>query len=82
MNKSTRLLDEPIADSNASRLPIDRERSSGFTLSPIDVPAALAALDSFLEEGQAAEQRETFELLKESLDEDRLAHAERLIFVK
>jgi hypothetical protein len=82
-NKSSIALDEPPANSQADRLPIDRERSSGFTLRPIDVPAALAALDSFLEEDQGeVEQRETFEYLQQALDENRAAQGERLLFTK
>jgi hypothetical protein len=73
-NRSSVVLDEPLASSQADQLPIDRERSSGFVLKPVDVPAALSALDSFLEEGQdEAEQRETFEYLKQALDETRAA---------
>ena len=82
-NKSSTALDEPPVNSQADKLPIDRERSSGFILRPIDVPAALAALDSFLEDDQdEVEQRETFEYLKQALDENRAAQGERLLFTK
>jgi hypothetical protein len=78
-NRSSVVLDEPLANSQADQLPIDRERSSGFVLKPVDVPAALAALDSFLEEEQdEAEQRETFQHLKQPPNETHAAQGERL----
>lgn len=63
----------------ADQSPIDRVRPSGFELTPIDVPAALRVLDGFLEEDEA-EQNETFEYLKNALDETRATHGERSIF--
>jgi hypothetical protein len=49
--------------------------------SPIDVPLAPAALDSFLTEGHdEPEQRETFGYLKQALSETRAAQGERLLF--
>jgi hypothetical protein len=80
-NKSSIALDELLAKSQADQLPIDRERPSGFVLKPIDVPLALAALDSFLAGGHdEAEQRETFGYLKQALNETRAAQGERLLF--
>ncbi|HXU35019.1 MAG TPA: hypothetical protein VN937_01560 [Blastocatellia bacterium] len=58
---------------------IDRPRTSGFVLHKIDVPAALAVLDRFLEEDES-EQRETFEHLKHALNETRAAQGERPLF--
>ena len=79
MNQPNTLSDDAFAHSAPDELPIDRPRSSGFVLQKIDVPAALAVLDSFLEEDEA-EQRETFEYLKRALDENRMAHGERPLF--
>jgi hypothetical protein len=76
MNQPNTLGGDAVANSAPDELPIDRPRSSGFVLQRIDVPAALAVLDSFLEEDEA-EQRETFEYLKRALDETRAAHGER-----
>jgi hypothetical protein len=44
--------------------------ASGFVLKPIDVPAAIALLNSFYEEDEQ-EQRETWELLERALTEHR-----------
>jgi len=60
-------------------LPIDRPRKSGFVLKPIDREAAITLLDSFLEEDEE-EQRETFVLLKQAIDDGRRARGERLLF--
>ncbi len=60
-------------------LPIDRPRKSGFILKPIDVAAATAALKSLYVDDEA-EQRETFEYLKNALNETRAANGERLLF--
>lgn len=79
MNQPNTLSDDTLAHRAPEELPIDRPRSSGFVLQKIDVPAALAVLDSFLEEDEA-EQRETFEYLKHALDETRAAQGERLLF--
>jgi hypothetical protein len=76
MNKPKSLSDNDSVHLAPDELPIDRLRHSGFMLQKIDVPAALAVLDSFLEEDEA-EQRETFEYLKCALDETRVAHGER-----
>lgn len=79
MNQPNTLSDDDFAHRAADELPIDRLRSSGFVLQKIDVPAALAVLDRFLEEDEA-EQRETFEYLKGALDETRAAQGERPLF--
>jgi hypothetical protein len=79
MKEPSKLLDQARTDSASDKLPIDRPRSSGFVLQEIDVPAAQAVLDSFLE-GDEAEQRETFEYLKQALDQTRAAQGERLLF--
>jgi hypothetical protein len=60
-------------------LPIDRPRKSGFVLKPIDRAAAIKLLESFLEEDEE-EQRETFALLKQAIDDGRRARGERLLF--
>lgn len=44
--------------------------ASGFVLKPIDVPAAVALLQSFYDE-DLDEQRETWELLEHALAEHR-----------
>jgi hypothetical protein len=51
--------------------PLNGSSASGFVLKPIDVPAALALLQSFYEEDEQ-EQRETWELLEHALAEHRL----------
>ena len=79
MKEPSTLVNQARTDAAADELPIDRQRSSGYVLHKIDVPAALAVLDSFLE-GNEAEQRETFEYLNEALDENRAAQGERLLF--
>lgn len=79
MKEPITILDQARSDLMSDGLPIDRLRSSGFALQEIDVPAALAVLDSFLE-GDEAEQRETFGYLKQALDKTRAALGERLLF--
>ena len=79
MNQLDTLPDDSFAHPAPNELPIDRPRTSGFVLDKIDVPAALAVLDSFLEEDEA-EQRETFAYLKHALDETRATQGERLLF--
>lgn len=79
MKEPRTLLDQARTDAASVELPIDRPRSSGFELQEIDVPAALAVLDSFLEEDEA-EQRDTFEYLKQALNETRAAQGERTLF--
>lgn len=79
MNQPNPLSDDAIAHSAPDELPVDRPRVSGFVLRKIDVPAALDVLDSFLEEDEA-EQWETFEYLKRSLDETRASHGARPLF--
>jgi hypothetical protein len=79
MKEPSALLDHASTESVAVELPIDRPRSSGFVLHEIDVPAALAVLDSFLEEDEV-EQRDTLEYLKQALNETRAAQSERTLF--
>lgn len=79
MKEPSTLLDQARADAASVELPIDRPRSSGFVLHEIDVPAALAVLDSFLEEDEV-EQRDTFEYLKQALNETRATQGERTLF--
>lgn len=77
MNQPSTLSADDLAHRGADELPIDRPRPSGFVLKKIDVPAALAVLDRFLEEDEA-EQRETFEYLKRALNETRSASSPTL----
>ncbi len=63
----------------AKDLPLDRPRQSGFVLKPVDVAAATAALKSLYADDEN-EQRETFEYLKDALNETRAANGERIIF--
>ena len=60
-------------------LPVERLRPSGFVIKPMDAEAAVALLQSFYDE-DPAEQRETFALLKQNLDEGRRERGERLLF--
>lgn len=64
---------------DATDLPIDRPRASGFVLQPINVAAAVAALQSLYADDET-EQRATFEYLKTTLNETRAANGEQLIF--
>ena len=79
MKEPSTLFNHTRPDSESAELPIGRPRTSGFVLREIDVPAALAVLNSFLEEDEA-EQRDTLEYLKQALDEARAAQGERLLF--
>lgn len=79
MKEPSTLSDRLRTNRASDDLPIDRPRRSGFVLQKIDVPAALSVLDSFLE-GDEAEQQETFEYLKQALDETRAAQSERPLF--
>jgi hypothetical protein len=63
----------------ADELAIDRERPSGLELREIDVSKALRTLDSFLE-ANYSEQRETFDYLRETLNQTRSDQGERLLF--
>jgi hypothetical protein len=63
----------------ADELAIDRARPSGLELREIDVPKALRTLDSFLEANRS-EQRETFDYLRETLNQTRSDQGERLLF--
>ena len=60
-------------------LSIDRLRPSGFVIKPMDAEAAVALLQSFYDE-DPQEQRETFALLKQTIDEGRRERGERLLF--
>jgi hypothetical protein len=79
MNQPDTLSDDDFAHRAPDELPIDRPRPSGFVLQKIDVPSALAVLDSFLEQDEA-EQRETFRYLKRAMDQARANQGERLLF--
>ncbi len=68
------------AEVQAEGLPIDRPRKSGTVIRRGNREAAMALLDSLLNEGDAEEQRETFLLLKQAIDEGRRARGERLLF--
>jgi hypothetical protein len=78
MKERNTLADQARTDVSSIELPIDRQRRSGFVLHEINVSAALAVLDSFLDEDEA-EQRQTFHYLKHALDEDRAGQGERLL---
>lgn len=78
MNAADRIAVEPEAFP-VEDLPIDRPRKSGFVLKPIDVAAATAALKSLYADDET-EQRETFEYLRNALNETRAARGERLLF--
>lgn len=78
MNSTAPVLEK--AQNNAEDLPIDRPRKSGFVLKPIDVDGAIAMLNSFYEDGDEEEQRETFEELRQALNEGRRKRGERLLF--
>jgi hypothetical protein len=69
----------PSAALPVEDLPIDRPRKSGFVLKPVDVAAATAALKSLYADDEA-EQRETFEYLRDALNETRAANGERVLF--
>ena len=58
---------------------IAQSSAYGAPLPPFDPEAAIAVLQSFYE-GDAEEQRETFEYLKRALNEDRASGGERLLF--
>ncbi len=67
-------------DEAVSDLPLDRPRRSGFVLKPIDKDAALQMLDSFLNDSDPEEDRETLELLKKAINEHRATIGARLMF--
>lgn len=79
MSKHNTRSDKPPHGESHVDLPVERPRQSRFSLERIDVPAALAVLDSFLKEDEG-EQRDTFEFLKNALNETRAARGERLLF--
>ena len=76
------LTDTENSGQAAADLPLDRPRKSGFVLKPMNREAAMRMLDSLIEgdEEDAAEQRETFSLLKQAIDEGRRLRGERLLF--
>jgi hypothetical protein len=63
----------------ADQLAIDRTRPSWFELREINVSNALRTLDSFLE-ANYSEQRETFDYLRETLNQTRIDQGERILF--
>ncbi len=73
-----RALNETRA-ANSERLLFPDENASGIVLPPFNPAGAIAVLQSFYE-GDPEEQRETFEYLKQALNEDRAAGGERLLF--
>ncbi|MGH9847093.1 MAG: hypothetical protein ACREEM_51010 [Blastocatellia bacterium] len=80
MNETLKLEEEQFeTEQKAEELPIDRPRKSGFVLKPINREAAISLLESFLEEDDE-EQRETFSLLTQAIDDGRRARGERLLF--
>ncbi len=78
MNAIDAITADPVSPPGED-LPIDRPRKSGFYLKPIDVAAATAALTSLYADDET-EQRETFEYLRNALNETRAATGERLLF--
>ena len=72
-------LTKPRNDTPKEDLPLDRPRKSGFVIKPIDVEKAKAVLDSLYDDDEE-EQRETFLVLKQAIDEGRRARGERLLF--
>jgi hypothetical protein len=73
-----RALNETRA-ANGERLLFPDEDVSGIVLPPFNPAGAIAVLQSFYD-GDPEEQRETFEYLKQALNEDRAAGGERLLF--
>lgn len=79
MKERNTIAERARTDAASMGLPVDRDRSSGLALQKTNVRAALAVLDSFLDEDET-EQRETFGYLKHALDENRAGQGERLLF--
>lgn len=70
--------EEPVVSSESESQPA-KPSAYGAPLPPFDPEGAIAVLESFYE-GDAEEQRETFEYLKRALNETRVANGERLLF--
>lgn len=79
MSKPDLVIPEPGADHLSEDLPATRTYESGLALRPVTPEAALTLLAE-LDDFDAAEQSETFEYLKEALNQTRAARGERLIF--
>lgn len=78
MNSAAPVLEK--TETTSEELPIDRPRKSGFVIKPIDMEGTIAMLKSFYEDGDEEEQRETFEMLRQALNEGRRERGERLLF--
>jgi hypothetical protein len=78
MSKLENVLEEPATSAEAEP-PQQQTNHYGAPLPPFDPEGAIAVLKSFYE-GDAEEQRETFEYLKRALNETRAAGGERLLF--
>lgn len=70
MSQAEIAIREKSSDSTPECVSLNGARASGFVLKPIDVPAAIALLNSFYEEDEQ-EQRETWELLELALTQHR-----------
>jgi hypothetical protein len=77
MSKLENVLEEPAATPE----PQPQQTSHyGAPLPPFDPEGAIAALE-WLRQQDPEEQRETFEHLKQALNEERAAGGERLLFL-
>jgi hypothetical protein len=79
MSEPAIVIEEPVAHPEPEPSNGEPQNISGIILPPFDPERAIAALESFYE-GDAEEQRETFEHLKRALNEERAAGGERLLF--
>lgn len=79
MSEPAIVFEEPVAQSEPEPPDGAQQNVSGIVLPPFDPERAIAVLESFYE-GDAEEQRETFEHLKQALNEERAAGGERLLF--
>ena len=79
MSEPTIIVEEPVAHHEPELSDGEQQNVSGIILPPFDPARAIATLESFYE-GDAEEQRETFEHLKRALNEERAAGGERLLF--
>jgi len=70
MSQTETVFREQGSQSEQQSEPLNGLSESEFVLKPIDVPAAIALLQSFYEEDEQ-EQRETWELLERALAEHR-----------
>jgi hypothetical protein len=75
MNTFASIITEPALPETSAARP----NVSGIEFQPIDVEKALWLLDQ-LDAFDPIEQRETFEFLRQALNEDRAAAGERLVF--